>query len=417
MERTDEISQVIRQLRVPPSPELDERVHEAIKQAERSASLIPPSTEPSLLALLTLIMKKKSTRFAFSTLALTAVLVATMLKTSTVTAWSMDETIAALRKYRGIFMVGRGLGQTRDSVFMVWGRANPSGTASEACLLISDGNQVWAKDNVTHFYSPSEKRVLVDPATTAFLSPWFGPKLFGMMAKMGDGKARRSTDAETGQDRVALTCSLQGAHGPRSYQIEFDPVTKLPTSLKQWDNLKRHGKPAFHAEQILYLEDVSEEIFKVRVPADVRFIPKALEIPEANLALLTDPRAGIPTGGLSREAAGRKLVGEVWAAVIGNDLSRLRELCPLLTGWKDEVVREMFAQEEPAEVLVVGGIEKEGTSRLGPIALVPSRVRCKDGRQLEVKMLLQFRDSGTGESCVVHGPYGIPFELRVDAGK
>ncbi len=410
MKTTSDIAKAIRNLRVSASATLDERIHTAIA-ATTSRPAPPSERELSLMQILNLLMKEKTTRFAFGTLAVTAMLVAAILKTSTATAWSMDDTIAALRKYRGIFMVGRGLGKTPDSVFMVWGRANPSGTASEACLLIADDNQVWAKDNVTHYYSSAEKKVLVDHATTAFITPWFGPKLFGMMSKASDREARRDTDPVTGENRVSLTCSLHNAQGLQSWKIEFDPKTKLPTRLKQWNNLKRQGKPVFEAERILYLEDVSEEIFAVHVPADVEFAEKPLEIPEANLALLADPKTGIAVEGLSRDAASQKIVGEMWTAVIGNDLARLRELCPILAGWKDEVVHELLAQDEPVEVLKLGNIEKEGASRLGPIALVPSQVRCKDGRRLEVKMLVQFRDLGGAKACVVHGPYGIPYEL------
>ena len=54
----------------------------------------------------------------------------------------------------------------------------------------------------------------------------------------------------------------------------------------------------------------------------------------------------------------------------------------------------------------IGAIEMEGRSPLGALALVPSRLRCRDGMVREVKIIVQFRESGQGTSCVIHGNYG-----------
>jgi hypothetical protein len=43
---------------------------------------------------------------------------------------------------------------------------------------------------------------------------------------------------------------------------------------------------------------------------------------------------------------------------------------------------------------------------------VPAIVRCKDGRRVEEKMTVQFRNIGSKPSCVVHGPYGLPREIE-----
>jgi len=403
---------VIRRLRVPASAALDERIRNALSRGAPPAAVEAPADGPGTLTLLAMLMRKKPVRVVLGGLATAATVLALVLPASTTVAWSMDQTIAALQKYRGVFMVGRGLGRTSDSVFMLWGRANPSGTASEACLLIADHKVVWAKDNVTHYYEPAEKRVLVDRATTAFLSPWFGPKLFGMMSRVGDPTAREEADPVTGERRVSFRCSLQTAKGPESWLIEFDPKTKLPTRLKQWDKARPEGQPALDVERILYLEDVSPEVFSVHVPPEVRFVAKDLEIPEANLPLLADPKSGMSADGLSRNEACRRMVQAFWGAAMARDLARLRELCPLVSGWNDALVRGILDQDAAVELLEIGAIEKEGRSRLGSMALVPSRVRCRDGRQLEVKILVQFRETDAGTtSCVVHAPYGIPFEI------
>jgi hypothetical protein len=74
--------------------------------------------------------------------------------------------------------------------------------------------------------------------------------------------------------------------------------------------------------------------------------------------------------------------------------------------WPDRLLLDLMAEDEAVELLRIGAIEKEGQSRLGALALVPSRIRCRDGRVREVKIIVQFRETDQGASCVVHGNYG-----------
>jgi len=64
------------------------------------------------------------------------------------------------------------------------------------------------------------------------------------------------------------------------------------------------------------------------------------------------------------------------------------------------------------EILKVGAIRKTGQSKLGPIAAVPVVLRLQNGKKVEEKMIVQFRQIGGNSSCVVHGPYGMPRELE-----
>ncbi len=72
----------------------------------------------------------------------------------------------------------------------------------------------------------------------------------------------------------------------------------------------------------------------------------------------------------------------------------------------DRLLLDAMAEDEVVELLNVGSIEKEGRSTLGPLALAPSRVRCRDGRMREIKIVVQFRQTEQGASCVIHGNYG-----------
>lgn len=192
--------------------------------------------------------------------------------------------------------------------------------------------------------------------------------------------------------------------------MEFDAKTKLPISMKRWLNLERHGAPDFYFEKIVYFEDLPDSAFRFEPPRRVQFAEKPLTIPEANLAMLSDPRSGMPAEGLTREEACRKLLEQFWTACINNDLERIHQLCPLTATWPDGLLRDAGSQDDVVELLKIGGIEKEGQSRLGPLALVPRRVRCRDGRVREIKIVVQFRQTEQGTSCVIHGNYGYSVE-------
>jgi hypothetical protein len=86
----------------------------------------------------------------------------------------------------------------------------------------------------------------------------------------------------------------------------------------------------------------------------------------------------------------------------------MRVLCPLLQRWDDKLLRMMLENEEAAvELLDLGPVIHEGASAVGPLALAPSRVRCRDGQVRELRILIQFRNGEHGPTCLVHGNYGL----------
>jgi hypothetical protein len=413
MKPTGDLSQVIRRFRVKASAALDEKVHGEIAKAAVQPKPVPFSLRDlNLQQIIGLIMNKKSTRYTLATTLGLALLAGLVMNHYTTSAWAIEQAIDALQKYRAVHIMGNQAAGGRSTPIEVWARADTTGTHSDACLAKADGFTAWVSNNTTYTYVHASNTVFVDPAITVGLNPWFGPRLLTTLSKAGDCKTFEGTDAATGQKRVHLTASIESALGPQSFLIEFDVKTKLPVTMKQWFNLQRHGLPAFVFERVVYYEDLPDSIFSFEPPPGVKFAEKPLAIADANLAILADPKTGISAQGLTREEACRKILGQMWAANIDNDLTRIRQLCPLASAWTDELLREVLAQDDVVQVLQIGGIDKEGQSKLGPIALVPSRVRCQDGKVREIKMIVQFRHSEQDVSCVVHGPYGYSVEVR-----
>ena len=67
-------------------------------------------------------------------------------------------------------------------------------------------------------------------------------------------------------------------------------------------------------------------------------------------------------------------------------------------------MREVCDQEKMAQVLKIGGIERTGGSKLGPLALVPAWIRYEGGNVQEVWMILQFRQTDPGTSGLHRSP-------------
>jgi hypothetical protein len=406
MQPTDDISQLIRRLRVPPSAELDERVHSAIHNAERAASGAPHSNEPSLLALLIMIMKHKTVRYTCGGALGFTVLVGLVLNHSTTSAWAIEQAIEALEVYKAVRMTGATTVGGAFAPAELWARADATGARSAAILARSDSFTAWVKDNQTYVYDHAHNTVTVEPAITMGLSPWLGPRFLTTLSRLPNYKAVEGADPTTGQKRILVTASLESSTGPQSFLIEFDTKTKLPVSITHWLNLDRRGAPDFSFDKIVYFEDLPDSAFQFEPPAGVTFVEKPLTIPDANLPMLSNPKHGISAEGLTREEACRKLLEQFWSAVLNDDLARIRQLCPVTATWPDRLLLDVMAEDEVVELLKIGNIEKEGRSKLGPLALVPSHVRCRDGRVREIKIVVQFRQSEQGASCVIHGNYG-----------
>jgi hypothetical protein len=359
------------------------------------------------------IMTSRTSKLAAAVILVT-VLFVTFFGKLTKPAWALEQAIKAMQKYKAcnVTVIDSG-----GMVFDCWAKAEPSGELSDEVILKgSNGALVWVKDNKTYYYNPQANTVEVDDAKTAGFSPWLGPELFEMVSKADDARTVFGRDPSTGRGRVVMTGSLTSALGPISWSIEFDTETKLPISYTQWDNTRRSGAPKYSIVKITYFEDLPDSFLAVDIPKNVAYTPKPIVLPEANLALLGNPDHGIRTEGLMRDQAARQILEQVYKASMAGDLQTMRKLCPLTATWSDELLKAVILGDDEgkrlAEVVEIGAICREGSTRLGPFVVVPTRLKTKDGRIWDEKQIVQFRRIDGMESCVVYGPYGLPREIE-----
>jgi hypothetical protein len=413
MKKTHDISQIFRRLRVPASSKLDERVHREIDNAVTSPATAPAGPELTLGQIFALFLKRPSARYTLATTLGLAVLVTLALIHSTPSAWAMEQTIEALKKYRALHITGYVTKDGKAIPLDLWARADVTGNLVETGLLKTEGATIWTRDNKTYAYDQSDNTVYVEPGITTFggLNPWPGPKSLTVLTRLKDYKAFEGDDPATGRKRVVVTCSIENIGGPQSFGpqsllLEFDVRTKLLVSSKSWQNSTQEGAPNCCCEKILYFEDLPDGVFDYQPPSGASFTNMPLTIPEASLPSLSDPGCGISAQGMSRQQACQKILAQYWAARITNDLARIRQLWPLTAPWPDQLLRDVGDQEQVAQVLKIGGIERTGESKLGPLALVPSWVRYRDGMVLELWLIVQFRETDRGDSCVIYGDHG-----------
>jgi len=416
MKKTQDISQIFRQLRVPASSKLDERIHSEIDNAVMPTVATPSDAQLTLGQLFALILKRPSTRYTIATTVVLAVLVALALTHSTPSAWAMEQAIEILKKYRGLQMSGNMTRDGKTFPIELWFRAEVTGNWVEAGMAkAGDAATLWTKDNQTCTYVRDDKTVYVEPGITEALNPWPGPKLLAQLATAKDYMAIEGDDPATGRRRVVVTCSSEVTpNGPQSYRLEFDVQTKMLVSMKIWHNSRQDGTPYLDLEKILYFENLPDSTFDFQPPSGTLFTNQPLTIPDAGVSspALSDPKYGISAEGMTREQACQKILEQAWAANFKYDFARIRQLFPLAANSSDESLRESIKQAGDVQLSKIGGIERTGSSKLGLLALVPSWVRAQDGSVSEVWMIVQFRETDQGTSCVIYGAHGYALNVK-----
>ena len=411
MRPSEDVKRLIKNVPVDTNIQRDNEIlDDVLNTFEQSQNAQSASSQPNIWRI---IMKSRVSKFAAAIIVVGVVLFFLASERLSNPAWAIEQSIEALKDLRAIYMVGAFPGGTAE----VWMRANEAGTQSiQTVVRDSQGAITWTKDGSTYHYEPGQNTVYFENAITIGMAQWLGTDLLEMLSQAKNVEVVRGKDAATGRDRVMLSCSMIDVHGPQSWIIEFDVTSKLPVALKQWQNLDRSGPPMFDAFKLTYYEDLPDSMFEVHIPGNPAYTEKPLTIPDENIGMLSNMQYGIPTEGLSQQAAAQKVIRMMYEAVIDMDLEQLKRICPLCENWGDKFLREIVfrpgKEDRIEEILEIGEICKMGYSKLGSIAAVPAILRLKNGKKVEQKVVVQFRQIGGQSSCVIHGPYGLPREIK-----
>jgi hypothetical protein len=394
-----------------PTPDLTAVVMKRLLERPREGSHTRAG-RPGLSAAIGRLMAAKGFRLAATALAAAAIVILAVLWFfPPMPAWAIEQSIEVTRPYKGLHIEGVLGGRPCE----MWIRVRADQAQMERLLFRMDGGSIWIDGNRTFHHPPGSPIVLVDDAQTAGFSHWPGPKFYELIRSAGIREVDYVADSDTGRRTARITAGIVDGKGATSWELEFDTESKLLVRLRQWPNLDRSGTPSFETKRIEYSKDIPDAVFAVKLPADTVYQPKAVVIAPETIGLLAQPHAGLPTDGIPEPEVCRRIVQEMWRAILSQDWARFRQLCPLAAGRSDEflkfVVGGMTESDRVVEVLEVGTGTCRGESALGSVWVVPSRVRHGDGHVYEQKMIVQYRSLESAPSCVLYSGYGTPYRL------
>lgn len=80
-------------------------------------------------------------------------------------------------------------------------------------------------------------------------------------------------DPATDRDRAVLQFVIpDGPPSPRTLEITFDVESKLPISLKQWENAEGKGPADMVIDRITYFEALPDHLFEMQAPLGAKLI-------------------------------------------------------------------------------------------------------------------------------------------------
>jgi len=239
-------------------------------------------------------MKTRKRRFGIAAAAVVALAVA-LIVPGTSTAWSVEQTIAAMKKIESVHITGTNLCHGKPTPFECW-VYSPGGSSDSLKLRYQCGCErrsvLVVQGGTVYAYMPPEKVIRIRDGSQmedlqywyegAKISPWLTGKLLETLKLVGRAwQQTTETDPNTGEEQIVITCS----HPPSniSFLLIVDPETKLVQRAKLWKNLTREGKPTFDAQKFAYNPVLGADFFELKAPPEVIVLSEEAE--EQNSAL------------------------------------------------------------------------------------------------------------------------------------
>ena len=414
MRSTDNIENKLNEFNININTEKDRDILEEILDVQSNSNQVSGLVSNNIWRT---IMRNKSTSFKAVATIFIAVCLTMLLISEPRKAWAIEETIEALKKYNAAYISGTYLEPTGvyHGIEMWMQNDGNDPQTNKVLVKLDNGMTVWTKDKSTYTYFPEAEAVYYENAITTGFSHWIGPEFYKLLSTLKDCETTYNYDPATRQEYATLSGSIKDVSGDQTFEVEFDVSSKLMTSIKKWNNARRKGKPEFYASEIKYYKQLPDSTFEVKLPANITYYEKQISIPQENLTDLGNPKYGMPIDGLTKNEAAKTILDKLYTAILEDDLSTIRKLVPHTSKWSDDSLRKILKigfENQGAEILEIGDIIQESSSPLGPIAVVPVKSKRLDRSIWQDKVIIQFRNINGKESCVIHGPHGLPVRLE-----
>lgn len=285
MNRTERIKELLRRtFQEPPDgpglTEMDERILGDASTTMKRA--VAASQQIHRISKWRRIMKTRTAKLTAAAVVLVAVFVITTWDRST--AWSFEQTIAAMKQLKNLQIKGKMNYWSEPVDFSCWIRCPGQESDLSAMRFECDKLTLTAtvRDNVVHIYWPKENLVLISKQGSeindlkfwyraAQLSPWLTGKIVETLRLFtSDWNQVVKTDPVSGKEQVHVTCSYRPSNTAISFVV--DTESKLIQRGKMWMNLQREGEPQFDGQTFIYNQEIPGEFFEFQMPAGVRVV-------------------------------------------------------------------------------------------------------------------------------------------------
>jgi hypothetical protein len=374
--------------------EVDDRIMDTILRAFEKSKNKESAFVPNIGRI---IMKSSFTKLAAAAAIIIAAVIGIVLfEKSSKPAWAIEQTIDILKNYNAIHFSGTTLDeQGKEVSFEAWARANKEQTGSDNFRLKTETGEIFlVAEHSCYRYDPQTQTVNITEGYGQAMGMWPGAKfLESMKEKVLDWQESYATDPATGRERVYVTCSTPAGPDPRSLWFEVDVESKLVISIKQWENMKREGRPSFYAQSITYLADLPDEMFHFETPEGAKTI---VQLP-GQMDELQDPNAGMQVGNMTEEQAAQEIARRYWQAIVDKDWDTVALLRPITTaeGWKKKYNRNF------EKIVEIGQPYQEDGCKLGKI--VPCMIKVENNEPQKVNIIVLFREINGQRTCVIAG--------------
>ena len=405
MKSAKNIEKLIRKINVTPDAQMDRKTLDDILVAqEKTQKISSANTRPNVWII---IMKNRITKLAIAAVIIIGLGVTVhLIDRATTSAWAIDQSIEAMKNYRGIYFSGaismswkhffNNLG-IRDfskfsepqGEFEMWAQADEELSRSSKVKMICPDNIVVSGRKLQAYVQLADGSTYDVQGDVMKIDPWPTSELLKILKeKTSTWTELHGIDAETGKERIFVKCSASDRN--KSWQLEFDSESKLLVSLRQWNNSDNYqGLPTIDIWKIVYYEQLPDDMVEINLPDSNAII--AVNTP------LYDPNYGMNSEGLTQEQACHKILNEFLQAINEQDFDKIRKLFPYSANWSDEVLKgNLGGDDGPVKLLEMSQIYESGTG-----SVVPCTVQLKDEKMI-IDMIVMFREIDGKSSCVVH---------------
>lgn len=230
-----------------------------------------------------ILMKTKLAKLTVAAMiALAVILTITLFNQWSSPAWAIEQSIAALDRFRAVSLEGwesertwKENGSMELRPFKSWAVANKDQTQVEKyrtevagfLTLTTNGQKTWR-------YDPNTNTVRIEDRPYVASECWFGSRFLEQLEDFRDKgvftcwEVTYGKNPATSNQRAFLKIAwLDGRfNGPRSMRIEFDVKSMLPVGLKQWENSNWKGPASLVVENVTYHETLPDDMFEFKIP-------------------------------------------------------------------------------------------------------------------------------------------------------